>query len=115
MLLTTKARLKFLFPLMALRNMMRQSPGSAKVVFEVHVAGNVVYLQSNRYRVRPTAALPGQIDAILRTKGACQLVGPVNLVKADKRAVLEEGEATVANRLRREATEEAFCDSIDRY
>lgn len=101
--------------LSALRNMMRQSPGSARVVFEVHAAGNVVYLQTDRYRVKPTASLPGQIDAILQAKGACQLVGPQNLVKVDKSAVLEEGESTVSNRLKREAQEEEFCDSIDRY
>jgi DNA polymerase-3 subunit alpha len=101
--------------LSALRNVMRQSPGSAKVLFEVHAAGNVVYLQSDRYRVRPTASLPQQIDAILQAKGACQLVGPPNLVKTDRSAVLEDGEATVVNRLRKEVSEEEFCDSIDRY
>ena len=106
--------------LSALKTMLRQSGGSAPVTLEVHADGNVVTLEAPRVRVQPDVLLPQRVEGILRDPESCQLLGPKKLFADSDSAnidgiTLADGEPAVVDRLRREAVESDFCDSIDRY
>jgi DNA polymerase-3 subunit alpha len=98
--------------LSSLRAILRQCPGPAQVYFELFAADRVVILQADRYKVQPSADLPGRVAAILRDDDCCQLLGPPK-INRDRRQTLAQGEATVQNRIKK--TTDEMCDSIDRY
>ncbi len=107
---------KFNGELTSLKALFRQSPGSARVMIEVHTDDRIVLLQPDRATVKPSAALPEIVEGILKDRRCCELIGPARLLGVQPAAALGHGEQTPVNRLRRPtAPDEEFCDSIDRY
>jgi DNA polymerase-3 subunit alpha len=105
-----------------LQDLLRQAAQSreenrAEVYFEVHENGTVARMRINGMRVGISHDLPQRIDQVLHEPGACTLRGPEKLMRnLSAELAYDEAGPRKQEQLRRStATEEEFCDSIDRY
>jgi DNA polymerase-3 subunit alpha len=98
-----------------LKNTLRQRPGSVPLFFDVKVGDRIVSLHASRMRVRIDDQFIRCVEVILGDDHCCEITGPVKLLASKAAEVIAGEDELVVNRLRKQAAEDEFCESIDRY
>ena len=90
---------------------------SAGVMLEVRQGGGIARLRLDGLRVGVSGDLTACVDELLGTPGCCQLMGPERLLqsKSAPKVIFDEKTSPREAVLRKQAGEDEFCESIDRY